>query len=250
MRYEFMTRTNVGALHTLCTGNNPEFASANARRQQWWDEMFGRGLRGWIAFNDKSPAGYAEYLPIESAPHPVAGSKSNYLTCLWVLPEFTGKGVGSSLLAACVSDSPNGIATLAYAGEHMPAGFFKRMGFRKIDEIDGAELLVSGPVEARLERAKYCAHEKSSRLAIDVMYNPECPWSVFTSERVAAAIEKHPARAEIDLWVGNAWECGAHLGLLGGVFFNGVAPFTHPPSDEDIHRAIDNALTVRISSDL
>lgn len=250
MKYEFLTRANVGALHTLCTGDKPEFASANAKRERWWDEMFSRGLRGWIAFDDRKPVGYVEYLPVEATPFPVTGEAANYLTCLWVLPGYGHQGVGASLLAACVGDSPQGVATIAHEGEHKPASFFKYCGFRDLDRVGGSILLVHGPAQVRLERAHYRAHERADRLAIDVMYNPECPWSVRTAERVAAAVESHPARGEIDLWVGDAWASGAHLGVWGGVYLNGVAAFDTPPSDKEIAQAIENALVVRVASDL
>ena len=106
MKFEFLTRANAGALHTLCTGDNPEFASANAKRDRWLDEMFRKGLRGWIAFQDRKPIGYVEYVPIEVAPYPVAGQNANFLTCLWVLPDYGHLGAGGNLLAACIGDSP------------------------------------------------------------------------------------------------------------------------------------------------
>ena len=71
MKFEFLTRANAGALHTLCTGDKPEFAAANAKREEWLDGMFRQGLRGWVAFQDGIPAGYVEYLPIQVAPFPV-----------------------------------------------------------------------------------------------------------------------------------------------------------------------------------
>ncbi len=250
MKYEFLTRANVGALHTLCTSNKPEFASANAKRERWWDEMFTRGLRGWIAFDDGAPVGYVEYLPIEVAPFPVTGENANYLTCLWVLPEYERHGAGGNLLAACVGDSPRGVATMAHEGAHKPASFFERFDFRQVDRVDTSILLVHGPATVRLERTHYRAHEDAQRLAVDVLFNPECPWSVRTAERVIAAVEKHPARSEIDLWVGDAWASGAHLGLWGGVYFNGAAAFTVPPDNKEIEQAIENALTVRAASDL
>ncbi len=249
MKFEFLTRANVGALHTLCTGDRPEFASANAKRERWLDEMFRKGLRGWIAYQDRKPVGYVEYLPIEAAPYPVVGTKANFLTCLWVLPEHKHLGVGGSLLAACLGDSPQGVATIGYAGDHMPVDFFEHFGFHAVDQCNGATLLVYGPEQVQLQRAFYRAHETSNRLAVDVMFNPECPWSTYTAERVIAAIEKHPARAEIDLWVGDAYACGAHMGLHGGIYLNGTHPFVAPPTDEEISQAIENALTVRVPSD-
>ncbi len=250
MRYEFMTRANIQALHTLCTGNKPELAGANAQRQRWWDEMFPRGLRGWIAFDHQTPIGHVEYLPMSAAPVSLSGTEGNFLTCLWVLPQYRKRGTGNSLLAACVSDSPKGVATMAFEGDHQPASFFERFGFRLQDQHEEALLLVHGPAEVEWNRFRFCAHEKSERLAIDVMYNPECPWSVYTAERVRALVAQHPAHAEIDLWVGDTWSCGTHQGLFGGVYFNGVAPFDQPPSDDDIVRAIDNALTIGVACGL
>lgn len=250
MRFEFMTRANAGALHTLCTGNQPEFAGANARREQWFDEMFKRGLRGWIAWEGNAPVGYVEYVPVEEAPYPVQGQNANFLTCLWVLPKFKRLGVGGSLLSACVGDSPSGVATIAYHGEHKPVDFFTHFGFRESDRVDESSLLVNGDPQVRLQRSFYRAHESSERLSIDVLFNPECPWSTRTAERVMMAVKEHPAHDEIDLWVGDAWECGAHLGLHGGVYFNGLKAFSAPPSEADIAQAIENALTARVPSDI
>ncbi len=250
MKFEFLTRTNVSALHTLCTGDQPEFASANSKRQQWFDEMFRRGLRGWIAFHDRVPAGYIEYLPIQAAPFPVAGSDANFITCLWVLPQFQHQGVGGNLLAACIGDSTRGIATIGYReGPHKPVDFFKHFGFEEQDRDGDSVLLTRDGADAHLERVRYRAHASAERLAVDVLYNPECPWSTRTAERVIATIKQHPAFKEIDLWVGDAWACGAHQGLFGGVYLNGVQPFIRPPTDADIQRAIDDALTVRVPSD-
>ncbi len=249
MRLEFFTRANVGALHTLCTQDQPEFASANAKRQQWFDDMFAKGLRGWIAFKDREPVGYVEYLPIRFAPFPVKGTKANFLTCLWVLPTYQHLGVGGDLLAACLGDSPRGVATIAYPGAHKPADFFTHFGFHEVDRVDDLVLLSHGAVEIELQHAYYRAHEKADRLAVDILYNPECPWSTRTAERMIATVKEHPAHDEIDLWVADAWECGAHLGLHGGIYFNGSRPFTKPPTDQELRRAIDDALTIRVASD-
>ena len=250
MRFEFLTRANVGALHTLCTNDNPEFASANAKRERWLDEMFRKGLRGWIAFQDRKPIGYVEYLPIEAAPYPVVGKNASFLTCLWVLPQYKHRGAGASLLAACLGDSPHGVVTMGNPGEHKPIDFFKHFGFRDVDEINGATLLVYGTDDVQLQRSYFRAHEKSDRLAVDVLFNPECPWSTRTAERVVEQVEKHPARAEIELWVGDAWACGVHLGLHGGVYLNGVQPFTTSPTEAEIARALEDALTIRVPSDV
>ncbi len=250
MKYEFLTRANAGALNALCTGDRPEFASANSKRQQWLDQMLAEGLRGWIAFKDRVPVGYIEYLPIEATPFPVAGKGANFVTCLWVLPAYEHQGIGGSLLAACLGDSRHGVATVVKDGERRPVQFFKHLGFGEIDRIPGVTLLGSGPVQAKLQPMCYLAHERSDRLAIDVLYNPECPWSTRTAERVVALTRDHPARGEIDLWVADAWSRGAHTGLFGGIYMNGVQPFAHPPTDDEITRAIDQALAARVPSDL
>lgn len=250
MKFEFLTRTNVNALHTLCTGDKPEFASANKKRQEWFDEMFRGGLRGWIAFQDHKPAGYIEYLPIEAAPFPVTGQDANFITCLWVLPQYQHQGLGGSLLAACIGDSARGLATIGYhKGEHKPVNFFAHFGFEEKDHDGDSVLLTRDCADVHLERVRYRPHASGQRLAVDVLYNPECPWSTRTAERVVDTVKAHPAFPEIDLWIGDAWACGAHQGLFGGIYLNGIQPFTSPPSDADIQRAIDDALVMRVPSD-
>lgn len=249
MKFEFLTRANAGALNTLCTGDKPEFAAANAKREQWLDEMFRQGLRGWVAYQDGVPAGYVEYLPVEVAPFPVVGQNSRFLTCLWVLPKFKHLGIGGSLLAACLGDSPQGVVTYAYRSEHKPVDFFLRFGFREVEQFDGASLLTYGNPQVELQHTYYQAHESNDKVAVDVLYNPECPWSTRTAERFVDTLKAHPAFTEVNLWVGDAWEHGMHLGLHGGIYLNGVKAFSTPPTQDDINLAIENALTVRVPSD-
>jgi len=247
VRLERLTGSSVEALHVLCTGAGGEFAQAKEVRETWLREMFEKGLTGWIAYEGETPVGYIEYMPLEQAPYNVTGEGGQFITCLWVLREHRGKGVGSALLRACMDDCPDGVSTLAYRGvDHKPAEFFERVGFQAVREEGIAVLLTRGDVQISLAPSGlYVPRQLDGRLAVDVLYNPQCPYSYRVAERFQGVVEGHPRQGLIDLLLIDVWAERERLGLSGGIFLNGQAAAFEtmgPPDQGEIRRVIDEAL--------
>ncbi|BAS28308.1 GNAT family N-acetyltransferase [Limnochorda pilosa] len=115
-----------------------------------------------LAHDGLIPAGIIEYAPLAHAAEPVRGGDHWIIHCMWVIPPFARRGVGSALLTAAVRDlredpevAPEaGLAVVAYRGEqwwgffdYMPEAFFARHGFRPVDR-DGSRVLMYRPVAA------------------------------------------------------------------------------------------------------
>lgn len=247
---ERLGESSVEALHLLCTRGRTEFARAQEVRQAWLREMFDRGLTGWVAYEGKAPAGYIEYMPVEYAPYSVTGAGGHFLTCLWVLREHRGQGTGAMLLQACLDDCPDGVSTLACRGmDHNPAEFFEHFGFRAVNEEGISVLLTRGDVRVRRGPSScYTPRKLEGRLAIDVLYNPQCPHSYRVAERLQIVVEGHPCREQIHLLMIDTWAERERVGLSGGIFFNCQEPAFEslaPPDQAEIRRAVDESLLGR-----
>ena len=246
-RLERLTVSNLEALHVLCTGGRTEFAQAKEVREAWLGEMFERGLTGWVAYEGKTPVGYIEYMPLERAPYNVTGEGGHFITCLWVLREHRGQGTGSVLLQACLAHCPDGVSTLACRGtDYKPAEFFEHLGFQAVHEEGISVLLTRGDVQIRPgPRGRYAPRQLEGRLAIDVLYNPQCPYSYRVAERFQVVVEGHPRRELIDLLVIDMWAERERVGLSGGIFLNGREPTFKtlgPPDQAEIGRMVDKGL--------
>jgi len=130
--------------------------------------------------------------------------------------------------------------------DHKPAEFFERLGFQAVDEEGISVLLTRGDVHVRSgPGGRYTPRQLERRLAIDVLYNPQCPHSYRVAERFQVVVEGHPRRELVDLLVIDMWAERELVGLSGGIFFNGQeATFRSlgPPDQVDIRRVVDKAL--------
>lgn len=101
---------------------------------------------GWAAMTDKTPIGF---YTLEER------NGNAWLENLWVLPEYTGKGVGKALFLHAVELSrQRGYKMLQLEADPNAVGFYEKMGMHKIgerhSEVDGQPRIL--PIlERRLE---------------------------------------------------------------------------------------------------
>jgi len=151
------------------------------------------------------PKGLIEYVPIEFAPEPVKGEKSLFIDCLWVIPPFWHSGIAKSLLRRVLESARDygGVSVLAYEGDkwfgffpYMPAGFFKKFGFKEVGR-DGSRVLLHLNLDAeeqpRLIYPKCRKVEKSDKIVMDVFFNSQCPWSGWMVKKIKQNIKKYDA---------------------------------------------------------
>jgi len=103
----------------------------SAEQLSYWRDKFltvsseyVRANRVWVAEVDSRVVGFAA---VEE------GAEGPELDHLWVLPEYTGKGLGKALLAAVLRDiAENGHRELTFTSDPHADGFYEKMGAQKI----------------------------------------------------------------------------------------------------------------------
>lgn len=109
-----------------------------------------------LAHDGLIPAGLLEYAPLAHAAEPVRGGDHWIIHCIWVIPPFAARRLGSELVVGALRDlrsDPSvppdaGLAVIAYRGtkwwgffDYMPEALFTLHGFRPVDQ-DGPRVLM------------------------------------------------------------------------------------------------------------
>ncbi|MDI7246963.1 MAG: GNAT family N-acetyltransferase [Bacillota bacterium] len=227
-------------------------------RKRWLQGMAGKGLRVAVATGaDGEKQGLVEYVPIEWAAEPVAGSGSLFINCLWVLPRYWGTGVGRALLEYAVAQaSTNGIAVLGYERDrwfgyfrYMPVEFFRRFGFTEVDRDGSRVLLYLEPAAERRRSplpslmcpgAREGVKGEGGRHVVEILYSSQCPWSGWMIDGAMRGLR----RLGVEVCLVNTDErtTAAAYGLTRGVCVDG-RPLVHRlASGREVVRAVQGYL--------
>lgn len=258
-----MTPDKTGDQLLVCLGYDYQDDSPQARAEKersfglgcvakraYCAAMIGEGFKAKLAYDDAGRAiGQIEYLPIEAALNRVVGRGLTFINCMWVPPPHQRKGIGAALLNACIADAKakhKGVAVLGYEGiDYMPASFFLKRGFEVVEQEGPCSLLWKK--WASVEPPHFLPRKYKPRLSkgvvvIDFFWNGQCPYAGRTLERVrkvARAMRDYVALNEVET---NSRPRVKRYGLADGFFINGKIASWYPPTEEEIRRAIENAL--------
>jgi GNAT superfamily N-acetyltransferase len=221
-------------------------------RKEWLREMMKKGLQISVALNKPEaavksltlknakfesmtvrgsfPEGLIEYMPIERAVEPVKGENSLFINCLWVVPPFWCKGVATALVRTVVkkAEACGSASVLAYEGDkwfgyfpYMPAGFFRKFGFKEVDR-DGTRVLLELGEERtmRIIRPIVRPVRKCWKTVVDVFYNSQCPWSGWMMNRTSQSLEGYDVQLNI-INTDNR-RIMEEYGMSRGIMINGV----------------------------
>ena len=179
-------------------------------RIQWLKTVMRKGLQVSVSFKETTrhgyfPKGLIEYLPIEFAPEPVKGEKSLFIDCIWVVPPFWHKSFARKLLESVIEKARDygSASVLAYEGDkwfgffpYMPAGFFRRFGFKEVNR-DGSRVLLhlnlDNDKKPTLIKPKCKEVGNSSKMVVDVFFNSQCPWSRWMVDKIKQNMKKYNA---------------------------------------------------------
>ncbi|MFX0012186.1 MAG: GNAT family N-acetyltransferase [Candidatus Hermodarchaeota archaeon] len=204
-----------------------------------------------LAINDKVPMGLLESIPIEYALEPIAGKDMLFINCMWILPPFWGKGVGTALLTAFRKSAQKVGAgsVIAYDKErwfdttieYMPMNFFKKNNFIEVDRDGGRVLMfldiknVNPPtflsINTNLER-------KSQKLCLNIFCNDQCPWSTYMVKEFQEGI-KSCENIEINIISTNKKKTIEKFGISRGVVLNNNAVYKRMVTWEQVKQEID-----------
>jgi len=207
-------------------------------------EELGRGFIGRILYAEGSPVGLAEALPLSIAPFKLDGERTTVIHCVWVKPDWQGRGFGRALVDEVRRAAhPDALAVFGFdfAG-FMPADFFLHLGFSELEERDNIKLLYLRPEGAPVEeppRVRWLPRSyrpvlKPGRLVVEVFVDHHCPYAELIAARVvSAARELDPAGIEVLVHDVSRREDTLRLGKSLGVFADGEELFLGPlPRDE------------------
>jgi GNAT superfamily N-acetyltransferase len=120
-----LTLANVSELGLFCI-SNPKHPGYQAKLK-WLKPRLAEGLEIKMVVGQEGgkPRGFIEYVPGERAWRAVDAAGHLFIHCLWVkTPDFSGKGYGSRLIAACIEDARkqdlSGVAVIASSGPWLP----------------------------------------------------------------------------------------------------------------------------------
>lgn len=211
----------------------------------------GKMLHSDLSIHGQVPMGLLEYIPIEYALEPLKGNDTLFINCMWILPPFWGKKVGSSLLESFIKIARKfgGASVIAYDGDrwfstsikYMPISFFQKFGFKEVDR-DGSRVLLyldlgtsSSP---KFIYPKNKDFDNTKKLILDIFYNSQCPWSKYMINTIKKELEKF---SDIRLNLVNTDDSKIikELGISRGIYLNGKPIIKKMSSWEEIKPEIE-----------
>jgi GNAT superfamily N-acetyltransferase len=244
-------------------------------RRQWLKAMMQKGMQISVALEETEkaisslgprnakfkematdgnfPEALIESLPIEFAPEPVKGEKSLFIDCLWVVPPFWHKDVAKMLIERVVENAKTygGASVLAYEGDkwfgffpYMPADFFKKFGFKEVDREGSRVLLhlnLGADEKPKLIYPKCRTSEESGKIAVDVFFNSQCPWSGWMVDKIRQNIKKYEAVVKVINT--DDRKTIEKYGMSRGVCVNGMPIIKRMASWKEIETTIEQAKT-------
>jgi GNAT superfamily N-acetyltransferase len=130
MRYDFRTE--------LAEPNEPEQEFIERARDWFEERLAGGSWTGWIAGEAtrprerEQPTGMVLVQLIEKVPNPVVEPETlGYVSCLYVRPQWRGRGIGDRLLATAVGFCrDNSVESVVLWPSPRSVPLYKRHGFR------------------------------------------------------------------------------------------------------------------------
>ncbi|MFX0003454.1 MAG: GNAT family N-acetyltransferase [Promethearchaeota archaeon] len=226
-------------------------ASEKPREEKIHYKWVGPMLHSDLAIHGRVHMGLLEYIPIENALEPIDGKNSLFINCMWVLPPFWNKGVGTALIKQFIEKAKKfgGACVIVYDGDrwfgtsikYMPLSFFKKFEFKEVDRDGNRVLLYLDLGSSSVPKfiiSKIKPFHKNKKLLLDVFYNSQCPWSKFMINEIKKGVNK---RSDINLNIYNTDDpkLVKDLGISRGVYLNGKPIIKRMASWEEIKVEID-----------
>lgn len=251
-----LTVERLGDYLKPCWVPGEELEEGARLKRELLSEQLEAGFIGRLLYVEGRPVGLAEALPLEIAPFKLEGRDTAVLHCVWVKPDWQGRGYGRELIEAVRNAAaPRALAVFGfdYAG-FMPAEFFLHLGFVELEERDNIKLLylpppgVDSTEEPRvhwLER-NYRPALREGRLVVEVFVDNHCPYAHLIAQRVlSAAREIDPETIEVLVHDVSRREDTLRLGKSLGVFADGEELFLGPLPREQIVELLREVLRAR-----
>jgi predicted N-acetyltransferase YhbS len=233
-----------------------EIDAASRRRLVWLRRMHMKGLRVKVALLDDKHVGFIYMMPIEINPWDFTGEDLMAVTCLWVVRDETGKGVGRALLASAEDEARlqgrKGLAIVVYHHDFwfMPASYFERLGFRTADRFKTAAV-VWKPLDPSakppsLLKRNYAFEPVAGKVVVDLFWNPLCQTSDIEAQRVREVVAEFGDQVVLNEYAADDRETLLMHRTPRGIFVSGREIYWgYEAPREGIREAISAAVGTR-----
>ncbi|MDD4904338.1 MAG: hypothetical protein PHX77_07560 [Candidatus Bipolaricaulis sp.] len=216
VQYRPLNEANLTDL-VCCPGGlelaGKEFTGRLNRVTEWHQARLREGMRGLVAYDQKTPRGFVEYAPADVAPFPIEAPGACVLLCFhWAgtQPEDPQHlAEERRMIEAAIADAHQEFTGMAALGwnhpTHYPIVLLCELAFREVARDEPIALLWlpfrDGVEEPTLARPQFRPRDLRARgvLAIDQAWSARCPYSVHFAERMRNVVSAHPDRERIDL---------------------------------------------------
>ncbi len=235
----------------ICEDSTTQFAAGKEARRSWIKQWLNKGYEGQIAYEQGSPVGFVDYLPIEYTPDPIRGEGLFFLNCIYVIRACQGRGFGKALLSAAEREAKRtkkGMAVTAFDHEHwfMPASYFIKAGYEEVDRRAELVLLtktfkqVSSPFF--LEQG-YKPQLTRGKVVVDVFWSGRCPHNPIAVDRVKKICGEFPDNIILKEFSTDDLEVARRYGISFGIFINGEGKFCGPPpTEQEVREELQSAV--------
>jgi GNAT superfamily N-acetyltransferase len=220
-----------------------EIKEAGSHKSCWYEKMKDKGLGVKLAKDGQGTiGGMIQFIPIEHSP--AEGQNLYFIPCIWVhgykkgRGNFQKKGMGKALLQAAEEDvRKRGSKGLVVWGVSMPfwmrASWYKKQGYKKVDNQKGAVLLwkpfVDDALPPRWVNQKKKPQSEPGKVIVSAFVNGSCTAQGMVFERAKRAAAEFGNQVEFRGFDTSDRSVFLEWGIYDGLFINDKQVRTGPP---------------------
>jgi len=236
---------NIADFYVGCIPPENEYLRAGRESGARFIERTGRGLGGFVAYEDGNPVGRVEFHRLEESFTAVSGDDLYFMPCINVLAEAQKKGCGRTLMERVFEATTDrkGLVTVTAEG-WMPKEFFLKMGFEIVEQMGPIYLLLKKHQSDALcawMRPVFAASDEPDKVNVEVVMSHQCPYMAANYRRLMAKAGELSEKVEVTEHVLSDRESLHKYGEMN-FYIDGEAPFFGPGSEEDLERIIREQL--------
>ena len=256
MRVIDISEENKNLYFHCLESHSDEMTEAVAAKEQWYNEMKGKGLRVKMAEDDTGDiGGMIQYFPIEESW--IKGHDLYFVSCIWVhsnkggQKNFQGQGMGKALLKAAEEDVKGlGKKGIVVWGTSLPvwmkASWYKKQGYAPVDKkgLFGDVLLwktfADDAEPPRWIRSRKKPDRSKEKVRVTCMSNGWCSAMNLSCHRVKEVAGEFGDSVEIEEVSVTDRDSYREWGTSDVIFIDGKRiSMGPPPSKEKIRKIIE-----------
>lgn len=242
-----INRDNLHQKGFFCMRSKPN-SPGYQRKLAWLTDRLQEGLHLKIIEDDGYPRGFIEYIPSEHNWRGITGTNYMVIHCLWVVGRGKGKGLGSSLLQACLSHAKelgkSGVAMVTSSETWLTdKAFFMKYGFKSVDTAPPCfELVVNSFDDRPVPQFNHGWEERAGIYSegLTIIRADQCPYLEDAVKSILEVAEERGIPSKV-IHIENCIEAQNAPSPYGvfNVLLNGEVLTYHPMTKRELNKLLD-----------